>query len=199
MSFQHESSITVDPLPAIVPRTLHTRSSNSKRYARPQRCTPRWTNKSRCTTPCLSFSFFYQSKNKHMLMREPSSNVETPPLPPPFFLSPGRLKVTNLMPAGQVPPTQFLPYPPPSNYVPGPGCPPASSGTQPSESNPPPGVYGGYNPNSGREGTSGASGASASTSSGGLLRMDKGFSLGFWSFWAVVWVGWIGGWRSWRW
>jgi hypothetical protein len=47
------------------------------------------------------------------------------------------------------PPTQFLPYPPPPGYVPGPGCPPAGSGTQPSEFNPPPGVYGGSGSGSG--------------------------------------------------
>ncbi|KAK0517115.1 hypothetical protein JMJ35_000270 [Cladonia borealis] len=29
------------------------------------------------------------------------------------------------------PPTEFLPYPPPPGYTPGPGCPPASEGTQP--------------------------------------------------------------------
>jgi len=47
------------------------------------------------------------------------------------------------------PPTEFLPYPPPQGYVPGPGCPPASSGTQPSEGNPPAGFYGGSGSGSG--------------------------------------------------
>lgn len=47
------------------------------------------------------------------------------------------------------PPTQFLPYPPPPGYVPNAGCPPASSGTQPSEFNPPAGVYGGSGSGSG--------------------------------------------------
>lgn len=47
------------------------------------------------------------------------------------------------------PPTEFLPYPPPAGYQPGPGCPPASSGTQPSENNPPAGFYGGTGSGSG--------------------------------------------------
>lgn len=47
------------------------------------------------------------------------------------------------------PPTEFLPYPPPQGYVPGPGCPPANSGTQPSEGNPPAGFYGGSGSGSG--------------------------------------------------
>ncbi|KAL6721160.1 hypothetical protein ACLMJK_000262 [Lecanora helva] len=47
------------------------------------------------------------------------------------------------------PPTEFLPYPPPQGYSPGPGCAPASQGTQPSENNPPPGFYGGSGSGSG--------------------------------------------------
>ena len=69
------------------------------------------------------------------------------------------------------PPTQFLPYPPPPGYVPGPGCPPASSGTQPSEFNPPPGVYGG---------SGSGSGSSAETSSpGSSLREWNPFAMIF--------------------
>lgn len=60
------------------------------------------------------------------------------------------------------PPTEFLPYPPPQGYVPGSGCPPASSGTQPSEGNPPAGFYGGSG--------SGSGSSSQSTSSALSLR-----------------------------
>lgn len=60
------------------------------------------------------------------------------------------------------PPMEFLPYPPPQGYVPGPGCPPASSGTQPSEGNPPAGFYGGSG--------SGSGSTSQSTSSALSLR-----------------------------
>lgn len=75
------------------------------------------------------------------------------------------------------PPTQFLPYPPPPGYVPGPGCPPASSGTQPSEFNPPPGVYGGSGSGSG-------SGSSTETSS-------PGSSLREWNPFAKVLAGFL--------
>ena len=55
------------------------------------------------------------------------------------------------------PPTEFLPYPPPQGYAPAPGCPPASSGTQPSEANPPAGFYGGSGSGSGSNSQSSSS------------------------------------------
>lgn len=58
------------------------------------------------------------------------------------------------------PPTEFLPYSPPSGYQPGPGCPPASSGTQPSENNPPAGFYGGSGSGSGSSTQSSSSASS---------------------------------------
>ncbi|KAL8867470.1 MAG: hypothetical protein Q9174_005645, partial [Haloplaca sp. 1 TL-2023] len=48
----------------------------------------------------------------------------------------------------ETPPTQFLPYPPPPNYQWPEGQGPGDQNPQPSEFDPPPGVYGGYNPNS---------------------------------------------------
>ena len=83
------------------------------------------------------------------------------------------------------PRTQFLPYPPPANYVPGPGCPPANEGTQPTEFNPPPGVYGGYNPNSGGAGS--ATGTGAASSGGFVTRMLCGSSK-CWYYWMLAWV-----------
>ena len=64
------------------------------------------------------------------------------------------------------PPTEFLPYNPPPGYVPGPGCAPASQGTQPSEGDPPPGYSGGSGSGSG----SGSGTAYASTSAASSLK-----------------------------
>ncbi|MCJ1274100.1 hypothetical protein MMC21_001895 [Puttea exsequens] len=66
------------------------------------------------------------------------------------------------------PPTQFLPYPPPAGFQPGPGCEPASSGTQPTEFNPPPGVYGG----TGSGGGSGGGGTVQSNKATGLRGLN---------------------------
>ncbi|KAF6241227.1 hypothetical protein HO173_001022 [Letharia columbiana] len=64
------------------------------------------------------------------------------------------------------PPTEFLPYAPPPGYTPAPGCPLASEGTQPSENDPPAGVYGGSGSGSGSSGST----ASAETSQAGRLK-----------------------------
>ena len=60
----------------------------------------------------------------------------------------------------ETPPTQFLPYPPPANYQWPPGQGPRDQNPQPSEFDPPPGVYGGYNPNSNGNGNAGSSSSS---------------------------------------
>jgi len=79
-----------------------------------------------------------------------------------FAVSPIRLAADEC----PTPPTEFLPYPPPQGYVPGPGCQSASSGTQPSEGNPPAGFYG----DSGSGSGSGSGSSSQSTSSALSLR-----------------------------
>ena len=75
------------------------------------------------------------------------------------------------------PPTEFLPYSPPPGYVPGPGCPPASSGTQPSENNPPAGFYGGSGSSSGSSAQS-SSGASSLRGRNLITRILSGLSPG---------------------
>jgi len=77
------------------------------------------------------------------------------------------------------PPTEFLPYPPPPGYQPGPGCPPASSGTQPSENNPPAGFYGGSGSGSGSgSSTQSLSPANSLRGRNPFARMLAGFSSG---------------------
>ncbi|KAL8964392.1 MAG: hypothetical protein Q9183_004480 [Haloplaca sp. 2 TL-2023] len=71
------------------------------------------------------------------------------------------LKATDPL---ETPPTQFLPYPPPPNYQWPPGQGPGDQYPQPSEFDPPPGVYGGYNPNS--NGNNGNTGSSSSNPGG---------------------------------
>lgn len=84
------------------------------------------------------------------------------------------------------PPTEFLPYAPPPGYVPAPGCPPASQGTQPSEDNPPAGFYGGSS-------SGGGSAASVEVSGAGVAGRSKGAVVfGTVSLVAMV----VEGWRS---
>ncbi|KAL8713860.1 MAG: hypothetical protein Q9220_002005 [cf. Caloplaca sp. 1 TL-2023] len=68
----------------------------------------------------------------------------------------------------ETPPTQFLPYPPPPGYVYPPGTSPATQDPQPTEFNPPAGVYGGAsNSGSGQQSSSGGGYNSGITPRGG--------------------------------
>ena len=80
------------------------------------------------------------------------TNSTLPIIKPVLAVSPINLAADQC----PTPPTEYLPYPPPPGYQPGPGCAPASQGTQPSENNPPAGVY---------EGSGSGSGSSSETTS----------------------------------
>ena len=82
------------------------------------------------------------------------TNSTSPIIKPVLAVSPINLAADQC----PTPPTEYLPYPPPPGYQPGPGCAPASQGTQPSENNPPAGFYGGSGSGSG-------SGSSSQTTS----------------------------------
>ena len=99
----------------------------------------------------------------HLSNSAPTTNQTSPSINPILTISPTNLADDTC----PTPPTEFLPYSPPSGYTPTPGCPATSQGPQPSEGNPPAGYSG-----SSRSGQGSGTTFAATSGAMGLRRVN---------------------------